>query len=225
MIKYVASCEPCLLKRRLVTKDRVPISPIERPGLPGEHLMMDIIGPIDPASSSGHKYILNVICLHTRWPFSYVLRNITAKSICDCLCDAFSYLGVASVISSDCGSNFTSLLTTTFLERLGCAPRFNSPAHPQASGAVERLNQTSKRMLHHAITNHARQWHKCIPFILWAIRESGNETVGLPPYTILYGFQPRGPLQILSQTWTGDLPLPTDLQKSEVEYLNDLKSI
>lgn len=223
VINYVASCEPCMLKRRLVKKDRVPISPIDRPGLPGEHIMMDIIGPIEPKSSMGHKYILNVICLHSRWPFSYVLRNINSNSICDCLFDVFSYLGVASTISSDCGSNFTSSLTTTFLERMGCTPRFNTPAHPEASGAVERLNQTFKRMLHHAITNHSRQWHKCIPFILWTLRESGNETTGLPPYTLLYGHPPHGVLHILQQSWTGEKPLPSTLGKSEVEYLCDLK--
>jgi len=211
----VATCEPCIRKRRLITKDRVPISPIERPGLPGEHLMMDIIGPIEPASPLSHKYILNVICLHTRWPFSYILRDISAKSICNCLCDAFSFWGVASVVSSDCGSNFTSQLTRIFLERLGCSVRFNSPAHPQASGTVERFNQTFKRMLHHAISDHSRQWYKCVPFILWAIRESGNETTGVSPYTLLFGHQPRGPLQILSESWTGNLPLPTHLNKSD----------
>jgi hypothetical protein len=223
VIKYVATCESCILKRRLVTKDRVPIAPIERPGLPGQQLIMDIIGPIEPASSMGHKYILNVICLHSRWPFSYVLRNISAASVCDCLCDVFSNIGVASIISSDCGSNFTSQLTKTFLERMGCTPRFNSPAHPEASGAVERLNQTFKRMLHHAITRHSRQWHKCIPFILWALRESGNTTTGLPPYTLLYGHLPRGPLHILKESWTGEKPLPTTLQKSEIEYMLELK--
>ena len=70
--------------------------------------MIDIIWPIEPASTLGHKYILNVICLHTRWPFSYVLKNLTAMSVCDSLCDAFSYLGVASTVSSDCGTNFIS---------------------------------------------------------------------------------------------------------------------
>jgi len=166
----VATCEPCIHKHRLITKDRVPILPTERPGLPGEHLMMVIIGPIAPASSLGHKYILNVICLHTRWPFSYLLRDISAKSIYNCLCGCILVFGVASVVSSDCGSNFTSQLSQVFLERLGCSVRFNSPAHPQASGTVERFNQTLKRMLHHAISEQSSQWYKCVPFILWAIR-------------------------------------------------------
>ena len=109
--------------------------------------MIDFIGPIEPASTLGHKYILNVICLHTRWPFSYVLKNLTAMSVCDSLLDAFSYLGVASIVSSDCGKNFTSKLTKTCMERMGCTPRFNSSAHPEASWMVEHFIQTFKRML------------------------------------------------------------------------------
>jgi hypothetical protein len=223
VINFVSNCEPCKLKCRLLTKDRVPIAPVDRSGLSGEHIMMDIIGPIDPPSSMRHKYILNVICLHTRWPFSYLLRDLTAKSVCECLCDVFSYMGVASVVSSDCGSNFTSALTTYFLECLGCSPRFNMPAHPEASGTVERFNQTFKKMLHHAISTNARQWHKCVPFILWALRESGNETTGLLPYTLLYGHSPRGPLHILKESWTGSKQLPPRLKKSEIQYMSELK--
>jgi hypothetical protein len=223
VINFVSSCEPCQLRRKLVVKDRVPIAPVERPGLPGEHLMMDIIGPIEPTSSTGHKYILNVICMHTRWPFAYLLKNLTAKSVCESLSDVFSHIGVASVISSDCGSNFTSSLTTYFLNVMGCSPRFNSPAHPEASGAVERFNGSFKRMLHHAIASNKRQWHKCVPFIIWAMRESGNTTVGLPPYTLLYGHKPRGPLQVLKESWTGSKLLPPRLKKSEVQYMQELK--
>jgi hypothetical protein len=132
-------------------------------------------------------------------------------------------MGVATVISSDCGSNFTSSLTTFFLECFDCSPRFNTPAHPQASGTVERFNQTFKKMLHHAIATHERQWHKCVPFMLWALRESGNETTGLSPYTLLYGHTPRGTLHILKESWLGSKPLPPRLKKSETDYLTSLK--
>ena len=223
VIHHVTSCIQCQQKRRIMVKERVPIAPIERACLPGEHLMMDVIGPIDPPSAQGHKYLLNIICMNTKWPFAYLLKNIGAKSICGCLCDVFSHLGIAHTISSDCGSNFVSKLTQEFLECMGCSPKFTSPVHHEAVGAVERLNQSFKRMLHHAITKNVRQWHKCVPFILWALRESGNESTGLPPYTMLYGHQPRGPLHLLKENWTGDKPLPNNFNKSEIEYMTSLK--
>ena len=38
--------------------------------------------------------------------------------------------GIPSTIRSDCGSNFTSQLTTTFLKMLGCSPNFSEIVKP-----------------------------------------------------------------------------------------------
>jgi len=111
VIKHCNSCEPCLQRVRLRVADRVPIREIERPDLPGAHLMMDVIGPIDPQSAQGHKYLLCIIDVCTSWPSVYLLKNVSAKSVCECLCDLFSMMGVASVISSDNATNFSSRLT------------------------------------------------------------------------------------------------------------------
>jgi hypothetical protein len=127
-------------------KNCLRITPIERLGLPGEHLLMDIIGPIEPPSATGHKYILNVVCLHTRWPFSNFLRSITAENICECLCDAFSFFGVASAVSFDCGSNFTSQLTRLSMEH--CINCLKAPACHVTSYSIElvsELNGTVRR--------------------------------------------------------------------------------
>ncbi len=58
---------------------------------------------------------------------------------------------------------------------------------------------------------------------MWALRESGNETTGLSPYTLLYGHTPQGPLHILKENWLGYKPLPPGWKKSEFEYLTSLK--
>ena len=95
-----------------------------------------------------------------------MLKSLTAKAVCDCLLDLFANVGVVSVIISDCGTNFTSQLTKELLARLGCSPRFNTPGHPQASGLVERFNQTCKNMLVHVIREHGCQWHKIVPLMV-----------------------------------------------------------
>src|SRR6218665_727459 len=85
-------------------------------------------------------------------------------------------VGVPSVITSDQGTNFTSSLTKEFLKMFGVTPRFNTPGHPESSRIVEKWNQTFKKMIHHAIIDNPRQWHKIIPFTVWAIREVPNAT-------------------------------------------------
>ena len=118
---------------------------------------MDCIGPLDPPSAQGHKYYLCIVDNCTRWPSVYLLKSLTAKAVCDALLDLFVNVGVLKVLVSDCGTNFTSQLTQEMLQKLGCAPRFNTPGHHEASGKVERFNQTCKKMLHHVIQQHGRQ--------------------------------------------------------------------
>ena len=155
---YAASCSDCQLRSRVRTTDWVPITPITRTDrpIPFQVFNMDCIGPLDPPSAQGHKYCLCVVDNCTRWPAVYLLKTLTAKAVCDALLDLFVNVGVPQVIISDRGTNFTSQLTTELLTRLGCSPTFNTPGHPEASGMVERFNQTCKNMLSHVVREHKR---------------------------------------------------------------------
>ncbi|GFU53890.1 RT_RNaseH_2 domain-containing protein [Trichonephila clavipes] len=44
---------------------------------------MDLIGPIDPPSSKGHKYILCLVDQHTRWGEAVPLTSLSAKVACE----------------------------------------------------------------------------------------------------------------------------------------------
>jgi len=185
---------------------------------------MDCIGPLEPPSAQGHKYCLCIVDSCTRWPSVYLLKSLTAKAVCDALLDLFVNVGVPKVIVSDCGSNFTSQLTQELLRKLGCDPRFNTLRHPEASGMVERFNQTCKKMLHHVMQQHGRQWHKVVPLMLWALREVPNAITGTSPYMLVYGRNPRGPLTILKESWTWENDTSASLSQPVADYLLDLRS-
>ena len=85
-----------------------------RAELPFHHIVIDCIGPIDPSSSKKHKYCLCVMDNCTRWPEVYPLRTLKASEIFDNLLQLFMQMGVASVISSDNGSNFINASTQEF---------------------------------------------------------------------------------------------------------------
>ena len=153
-----------------------------------------------------------------------MLKSLTGKSVCNALLDLFANVGVAQVVVSDCGSNFTSQPTREMLSRLGYSPRLNTPGHPQASGLVERFNQTCKNMLYRVIQDHQRQWHKFVPLMVWALREVPNATTGTSPYMLVYGQTPRGPLTVLKKSWTDERDVSMNLSKPVDKYLCDLKS-
>ncbi|GFX46857.1 retrovirus-related Pol polyprotein from transposon opus [Trichonephila clavipes] len=51
---------------------------------------MDLIGPIDPPSSKGHKYILCLVDQHTRWGEAVSLTSLSAKVTLEALLNIFS---------------------------------------------------------------------------------------------------------------------------------------
>ncbi|GFV38777.1 retrovirus-related Pol polyprotein from transposon opus [Trichonephila clavipes] len=61
--KFSESCKECQLTRSVRIKDRSPITPVARSELPFQVVNMNLIGPIDPPSSKGHKYILCLVDL------------------------------------------------------------------------------------------------------------------------------------------------------------------
>ncbi|GFY34401.1 transposon Ty3-I Gag-Pol polyprotein [Trichonephila clavipes] len=56
--EFVQTCKGCHLRKPEKIGDRAPITPIVRLELPFEIVNIDVIGPIQPPSGRGHKYVL-----------------------------------------------------------------------------------------------------------------------------------------------------------------------
>jgi len=146
---------------------------------------------------------------------------VTSQATCDCFVELFQNTGIIKVILMDNGSNFCSVLTTEFLKRLGVSPRFVAPYHAQANGLVERFNSSCKSLLHFAMREFGRSWHKAIPFLVWILRKSPNATIGVSLFVLQYGIHPHGVLSLLKDNWTGFENLPKS--KTVEKYLSELK--
>ena len=80
-------------------------------------------------------------------------------------------------------------------------------------------------MLHHVIiSDEARSWDRKLPMLLWAYRNLPNETTGLTPHELLFGRAGRGPLEVLRDTWTGEVEIIPDISEPAQQYLARLKS-
>ena len=77
-------------------------------------------------------------------------------------------------------------------------------------------------MLHFAMREHGRAWHKAVPFLVWCMREVPKTTTGLSPFLMQHGVQPRGVLALIKEQWSGFQTLPTE--KPVSQYLSELKS-
>lgn len=52
----------------------------------------------------------------------------------------------------------------------------------------------------------ASDWDDGVPFLLFAIRESCQESLGFTLFELLYGRQIRGPLKVLKSQWFKEEP-------------------
>ena len=60
--------------------------------------------------------------------------------------------------------------------------------------------------------------------LLLAYRNLPNETTGLTLHELLFGRPGRGPLEVLRDTWTGEVDNIPDVSEPSLKYLARLKS-
>ena len=211
-------------KARIMQNDKVKIKVVKHPVEAFSQISVDLVGPIIPTSSRGHKYVMCVVCNFSKWPELIPLRTLTAKEACDALIGVFTRVGLPLIIQNDNATNLISGLNEEVYRRLGIEMRRVTPLHPEGNAGVERWNSTFKKMLHHLVnTKFPKEWDKRLPFVLWAYRETINRTNNISPYQLVYGKLPRGPLGILKNTWDKVTEGGGKLKEGDLKYVENLK--
>ncbi|XP_072178543.1 uncharacterized protein [Diadema setosum] len=157
---------------------------------PFSRVIVDCVGPL-PRTKSGNQYLLTMMCASTRFPKAIPLRTITAKNVSKALVKFFTMVGLPKCVQSDQGSNFTSKIFQQVMSELG--------VECKNSSALERFHQTLKNMMRVYCSEHEKEWDEGIPLLLFAVRESVQESLGFSPFELVFGHSVRGPLKILQE--------------------------
>ena len=221
--KYVASCEKCQKATQKGRVPPVPLADVPKIGTPMERIAIDLVGPIQPTTEAGHRYILTILDIATRYPEAIPMKTTTSIDVAEALLNTFARLGFPKEILSDKGTQFTSALMEQFQELCGCKGISTSPYHPQANGNVERFHSTLKQMLRKVVQDQPKQWHRFLPALLFAVREIPSESTGYSPFELMMGREVRGPIQLLCDVWTEN-EHTTDAMKPVYNYVFELKS-
>lgn len=113
----------------------------------------------------------------------------------------FLKMGIPEVIQIDRGTNITSILFKRVTRQLGVRHMTTSPYHPQSQGTLERFHATLKSMVRAHCTERQTDWDKELPFALFAIRDSIQESLGYTPFELVYGREMRNPLKMAKEKW------------------------
>ncbi|XP_037795765.1 uncharacterized protein LOC119591123 [Penaeus monodon] len=134
--RYCRSCDVCqrTVDRGKVSKIKLGDMPLI--GEPFSRMVVDLLGPLEPRSSNGSRYILTAVDYATRYPEAVALPNIDMPTVAEALVTIFSKVGVPREILSDRGTQFTSDVMKEVYRLLSIQSLTTTPYHamlPQAS--------------------------------------------------------------------------------------------
>ena len=211
MMMSVRNCPKC---RIFKAKPQIP--PLE-PILCTEPLDLVHIDYVSMEVMVGIKekpVVKNVLVIEdhfTHYTQAYVTNNHTAYTMARILYEFFSVFGFPRQLMSDQAAKFTGQVISELCDLLGVTKIRTSPYHPQTNGAIERVHQTLRRMIAKMDPDKRAKWPSHLGPILIAYNATRSLITGYLPYFLMFGHQPRLPVDLLFPTvrrdensWTTD---------------------
>ena len=218
--KYCKTCHTCqMVGKPNQTIPKAQLQAIPAFDEPFSRIFIDCVGPL-PRTKSGNEYLLTIMCTSTRFPEAIPLRNIKTKSIVKALIKFFTFVGLPKSVQSDQGSNFMSGIFQQVKHELGIKQYRSSAYHPESQGALERFHQTLKNMIRSYCFDTEKNWDEGIHLLLFAVRESVQESLGFSPFELVFGHSVRGPLKLLKETFLSNDETPLNL----LQYVSDFRN-
>ena len=218
---YCRSCDCCQKTTYKNKTCKAPVQSVPAMSTPFDKVSVDIIGPIEPCTDRGHRYILTLIDNATRWPEASPLKNIRAETVAEELFNIFTRLGIPNKILSDNGTQFISSVMSELFRLLSIDHAKSSPYHAQSNGMVERLNGTLKQILKRVASDRPKDWDRFLPAVLFSYREVRQESTGFSPFELLFGHRPRGPMTLLHDILTEEQTDSSTI--TTFEYISNIK--
>ena len=218
--KYCKTCHTCqMVGKPNQTIPKAQLQPIPAFDEPFSRILIDCVGPL-PRTKSGNEYLLTIMCTSTRFPEAIPLRNIKTKSIVKALIKFFTFVGLPKSVQSDQGSNFMSGIFQQVMHELGIKQYRSSAYHPESQGALERFHQTLRNMIRSYCFDTEKDWDEGIHLLLFAVRESVQESLGFSPFELVFGHSVRGPLKLLKEKFLSNDETPLNL----LQYVSDFRN-
>lgn len=219
--KIVLACQACASRKqggRTKQREKFSISASK----PFEKIMIDIAGPLAPASRYGHVYILCIVDVFSRFPMIIPLKNIMSKTIVkNILHKWISIFGCPEKIISDNAPNFTSELMKEFCMLFGIKKSQSTPYYPQGNGIVERYFRTIKDMLFATCKQLDKDWVDAVPHVEMGLRMAINNSTGYSPSHIIFGnFLPTPQRSLENNLDCSNKPIIT-----HNEYIDRIKKV
>ncbi|CAI5692272.1 unnamed protein product [Oreochromis niloticus] len=211
----IKTCNRCV-RRKTPPEKAAPLVNIKS-SRPLELVCMDFLS-IEP-DRSNVKDVLVLTDHFTKYSLAIPTSNQKAQTVAKALWDNFIvHYGIPERLHSDQGPDFESHLIQELCKIMGIRKIRTTPYHPRGN-PVERFNRTLLGMLGTLEEKDKTQWHNYVKPLVHAYNCTKNDTTGFAPYELMFGRQPRLPVDLAF-----GLPFNNKSFKSHSRYITKLKA-
>ncbi|KAK3086508.1 hypothetical protein FSP39_019394 [Pinctada imbricata] len=168
-------------------------------------------------SKGGFQHILVITDHFTRFAQAVPTRNMTAKTTAEALFNNFiTFYGIPTRLHSDQGANFVGNIIKELCNITGMTKSRTTPYHAMGNGMTERFNRTLLDMLGTLEPQQKSNWKPHVAPLVHAYNCTRHESTGHSPYYLLFGREPRLPVDLA-------FGINEQQQKSLTKYVEELR--
>lgn len=133
---YINSCETCNTNKNFQIRP-APLQKSFIPTSPANVISIDFVGPF-----GNNQHILTIIDHFSRHLELFIVSNMSAQTVVNCIFEYISIYGRPSLVLSDNGKCFVAEAFKIFNKSLGIKLVHSTPYHPQGNAISERINSS-----------------------------------------------------------------------------------
>jgi len=195
---------------------------------PFRYLIIDFVGPMNPPSARGNRYLFTCVCAWSGWYWAIAVTTDDSATAARCLfyyvmCDLAGY---PTFIGSDRAKAFTDGVIQELITFFGITHVLGSAYHPQSQSAVERPHREYNAMCKTFMSD-TKDWDLVAPVFVWTVRTTAKIFNGMyTPYETITGMKPRAPTDpLLAQPSTLTRVTTSEYVRELVKYVSEVHKL
>jgi hypothetical protein len=194
---YVRRCLICQLKSTPNQTPRAELHPLNLAKHSYHTISVDLLTGL-PETSEGHKVILMITDMYTRYAEAYACRTASTDEFAEIFIQqVICRHGCVRQILSDRGGSFLSNLVAAINRIFGIRQLLTTAFHPATNGQCEAQNKTCLRLLAKMTGDDHTSWHKALQPAMLAYNVSLQHTMQESPFFLLFHRDPIMPLEVM----------------------------